>query len=336
MSEPQTPLAIQKSYDVFLSYAHTDAETAGRVTRAFVEVGLTVFDAFSESARLWGSDLYSLLSEIYPEQAHAAIVLFSHGYNASSWCRTELDLLTRRAAELPDSGVILPVRLDDAPVPTSMANLLYLDLRTTGVEELATLAKKRLEEWKEEQNELLARLTDDELMQRVATQRDTEAFGVLYERLYPLVRRYISEVVHAPDANDLASETMLTLWRKADRFDQTRGPLKSWLRIVARNAAIDHMRRQATQPLLGMFTDELPEAQSFDSSVLSQDLLTQLNDAMRILTEPEREVMALVLSGTPLSEIAQVLNVPVGAVRLRQHRAIKRLKKILGGVPKSK
>jgi len=68
---------IRKSYDVFVSYAHPDAETAERVVRALVRVGLTVFDASSESTVLWGADLYSSISELFPERTHAAIILLS-------------------------------------------------------------------------------------------------------------------------------------------------------------------------------------------------------------------------------------------------------------------
>jgi|GEM_PF-2227484 RNA polymerase sigma factor, sigma-70 family len=330
MSEPLTKLAVPKAYDIFLSYAHTDAEIAGEVAKALVEIGLTVFDVFAESAALWGADLYSSLGEIYPEQAHAAIVLLSEEYNRSSWCSRELDLLVRRAGELPDSGFILPVRLDDSPVPTLVANLLYLELRTTGATELAKLAKKRLEHWKEQGQEILARLTDDELMNRVATQRDTQAFDVLYKRLYPMVRRYASRVVHGPDADDLASEAMLKLWTTASRFDQNRGPLKLWLNTVIRNITVDYLRRQATPTHLGLFAEEPLETQSAEALVPSLELLHELNAAIGTLTESERQVINLLLAGTPLSDIAEILNVPVQAVRVRQHRAILKLRKKVG------
>jgi len=76
---------------------------------------------------------------------------------------------------------------------------------------LAKLAQEKLEHWKEQQDEFLARLGDDELMHRVTTQRDTRAFDILYERMYPLVRRYVSRMYRGPNADDLASEAMVRL-----------------------------------------------------------------------------------------------------------------------------
>jgi len=330
MPESSTGPVARSSYDIFLSYSHADSAAAGRVSSALREVGLSVFDA-SQSAEFWGSDFSSFLSSVYPERTHAAMVLLSQAYAESSWCTRELDLLALRAAEFPDAGFILPVRLDDAPVPTSIAHLLYLDFRNTEAGELANLAKKRLDEWKQEQHEVLARLTDEELMQRVTALRDSEAFGVLYERLYPFIRRYAAHLASEADADDLALEVMIKIWMKAGSFDRNRGPLQRWLYALCRNTAVDYMRHQVMQaPPHTLARNSLELSTELMSP--SAEMLNQLNEAVATLSEPERQIIAALCTGVPVSEIARQLNVPTTSVSIRLRRILWKLRKTLGGV----
>ena len=93
----------------------------------------------------------------------------------------------------------------------------------------------------------------EDLLSAVAS-GNRAAFDDLYEatarRLYPIVRR----IVVQPDlAEDVLQEAYLTIWRKAGQFDRRKGAAFSWLATIARNRAIDRLRRDDRRP-----HDEIP------------------------------------------------------------------------------
>ena len=67
-----------------------------------------------------------------------------------------------------------------------------------------------------------------------------ELYQVTSRRLFPIVRRI---VIQRDLAEDVLQETYLTIWRKAGQYDPKRGPSFSWMAAIARNRAIDRLRR---------------------------------------------------------------------------------------------
>ena len=65
------------------------------------------------------------------------------------------------------------IRLDDSPVPESISNLLYMDFGVTGLTAITEMVRQKIDQWKTRQKELLAALTDEELMRRAARDRDS-------------------------------------------------------------------------------------------------------------------------------------------------------------------
>ena len=80
-------------------------------------------------------------------------------------------------------------------------------------------------------------------------QGNREAFNELYHltsrRLFPIVRRI---VVQRDLAEDVLQETYLTIWNKAAQFDGNRGSSFGWMAAIARNGAIDRLRRDNCRP----------------------------------------------------------------------------------------
>ena len=85
--------------------------------------------------------------------------------------------------------------------------------------------------------------TDVSLLERVA-EGSAEALASLYDRhaavVYSIAARTTGD---ATVASDIVQETFLALWDRAELFDPTRGSLRGWLFAIARNRAIDHVRR---------------------------------------------------------------------------------------------
>ncbi|GAB3842632.1 hypothetical protein GCM10029963_16010 [Micromonospora andamanensis] len=97
-----------------------------------------------------------------------------------------------------------------------------------------------------------------ELEQLVEAARsgDEDAFRQLYRNLQPGLLRYLTALVGA-DAEDVASETWLQVARDLPTF--TGGEFRAWAVTIARNRAMDHLRRQRRRPALSVPVQELSE-----------------------------------------------------------------------------
>ncbi len=117
----------------------------------------------------------------------------------------------------------------------------------------------------------------------------------------------------APDtwtAEDAVQETLLRAWKYRDSFRAT-GSFEGWLIRICRHCLIDFAGRSAAQP-----TDEVPERAEHP------DTLHDLYDLLGRLPIHQREVVALCgLLGYDYLGAAELLDVPIGTVRSRLHRA---------------
>src|SRR5690242_348647 len=100
-----------------------------------------------------------------------------------------------------------------------------------------------------------ARAPNDEneiaLMARVRA-GDESAMSVLYDRYSGIVYGVALRVLgNTTAAEDVLQEIFLQLWRNPDAFDGSRGKLPAWLAVIARNRAIDHLRRRPAEDDLG-------------------------------------------------------------------------------------
>lgn len=165
----------------------------------------------------------------------------------------------------------------------------------------------------------------------IAHRRDRAAFTLLFARFAPriktfLMRRGASDAT----AEELAQETMLAVWRKAERFDPSKGSAEAWIFTIARNAAIDAGRRQ-----LGLASArlELENEPPGDKPVLGDEALVaaqsadRLTVAMRALPGDQVEVLRLAFfEDISHSEIASRLHLPLGTVKSRLRLAVQRLR----------
>ena len=92
-----------------------------------------------------------------------------------------------------------------------------------------------------------------DLLRRVAEQADPAAFRELYQTYGPRVKAYMMrQGADAATAEDLAQETLLTVWRRASLYAEDKGSAATWIFAIARNLRIDRLRRE-------MPWQELPE-----------------------------------------------------------------------------
>ena len=130
-------------YDVAISFAGEDRDTAERFALILKEKGLKVFYDIWEQADLWGRDLYQHLDDVYSKRARFCVMFLSKHYAAKAWTNHELKSAQTRAFQKSDE-YILPIRLDDTAIPGIRPTLGYIDLRHMTVEKAAELAIQKI------------------------------------------------------------------------------------------------------------------------------------------------------------------------------------------------
>jgi len=138
------------------------------------------------------------------------------------------------------------------------------------------------------------------------------------------------------DAEDVAQETFLTAFRKLNQFER-RSSFYTWLHRIAFNAAIDLQRRKkrtknqiASSDTIATLESAGQQTDSPESIVMANETVTQVQLAMSRLDTTRRNIIVLRdLQGMDYAEIASMLDIPVGTVRSRLHRARIELRDIM-------
>lgn len=173
----------------------------------------------------------------------------------------------------------------------------------------------------------------DESDPRNAGQTRAERFEAAYRELYAPIGAYVLRRLSSPEESaEVVAETFLTLWR---RFDEAPAgdALRPWTYGVARRVMANHRRGERRRAALSerLVTDLARLTQQAPDPAESVDDLAQLRAAMAQLSEPDRELLRLIAwEGLTTDEIAIALDARAGAVRLRLHRARRRLAAALG------
>ena len=156
-----------------------------------------------------------------------------------------------------------------------------------------------------------------------------ERFEAAYRELYEPICGYTLRRVRDPeDAAEAIAETFVTLWRRFERCPQGE-QLRPWLYGVARRVIANQRRGERRRTALGERLVENFDPAGFEATVGPEDP-TALAQAFAGLSESDRELLSLVAwEGLSRDEIAVALGTSRAAVRLRLHRARKRLRDAL-------
>ncbi len=173
------------------------------------------------------------------------------------------------------------------------------------------------------------------LIVRIAERGDREAFTALFSHFAPRVKSYLLRLGAAPEAaEELAQETLLTVWRRAASFDPSRAAASTWIFTIARNLRIDLSRRDGRSPPV-----DDPSMMN-DGPSRPDDALGAVEDEARILAAmarlPAEQAQVITLAfyaDKPHSEIAGDLGLPLGTVKSRLRLAMARLRIALAEPP---
>lgn len=161
-----------------------------------------------------------------------------------------------------------------------------------------------------------------EALARLATGGDDRAFEVLIARYQRRVHGFAYQHLRDPDeAQDLAQEIFVRLYRALDRYDGER-PFEPWFWKLAANVSLNYIRRRVATP-----SPDSGEGRGGDGQSPEAE---QLRDALAELEPMSR--LALVLhyySGLSLEEVSTSLGVSLSALKSRMHRARATLRRSL-------
>jgi RNA polymerase sigma factor (sigma-70 family) len=169
-----------------------------------------------------------------------------------------------------------------------------------------------------------------------ASWRDTEAFATLYDRYADQLYRYAYRRVGAEFAEDVVADTFLAAFRRRRDYDLTRPDARPWLfGIVTKEIARRHRAEQARYRALARAAtdDAVPGfADRVAAEVSAEAVRGPLATALRRLAKADRDVLLLIAwSGLSYEEVAETLQIKIGTVRSRLHRARQQVRGALGG-----
>ncbi|ESQ86771.1 RNA polymerase subunit sigma-24 [Asticcacaulis sp. AC460] len=170
--------------------------------------------------------------------------------------------------------------------------------------------------------------TPEALIARIAQSRDRQAYAQLFTRFAPKLKAFVmGQGMNAQEAEDLAQDVLLKVWRKAEMFDASKATAVTWIYSIARNLRIDAARKAKR-------TRELPEdlwqsepPRPADQQLADSQSVHTINGLMETLPEEQKTILRLSFyEDLSHGDIAAALALPLGTVKSRLRLAMTRLK----------
>ena len=183
---------------------------------------------------------------------------------------------------------------------------------------------------------------------RAMKKGNKEGLKEVYEEygsyIYGIVRQLLSV---KEEAEDITSEFFIRLWEKAGSYRAGSGH-KGWMATIARNMAIDLLRKRRREELVDFHTErtgyaedeeygqqaagrrDILEAAGSGAQSVEDEVLSEISmkEALLTLKDSEREVIHMKIMGElTFQEISDILQVPLGTVTWRYREAIKKLRR---------
>ena len=163
----------------------------------------------------------------------------------------------------------------------------------------------------------------------IAAKKCRDSFSALFDFYAPRLKSYMMRLGAAElEAEDLAQDVMVTVWRKAGLYDRRQASVSTWIFRIARNRRIDRFRRavrpelDADDPMLRPPDIEQPDA-ALDRAQIEETVRAEL---AKLPPEQLELLQAAFYDGLSHSEIATRFNLPLGTVKSRIRLAFGRLR----------
>jgi RNA polymerase sigma-70 factor (ECF subfamily) len=179
-------------------------------------------------------------------------------------------------------------------------------------------------------------LADEEVMQLVQ-QGDPRAFELLYDRhggaAFSLAYRMTG---NRTSAEDVAQEAFLSIWRSRLRYQPERGSVRTWVLGIVHNRAIDGLRRSMVHDRRRSGAEGIEERheapERTEVEVARREEARHVQGALDTLPEDQRRTIELAyFGGFSQSQIADMLDTPIGTVKGRMRLGLEKLRQQLSG-----
>jgi RNA polymerase sigma-70 factor, ECF subfamily len=181
-------------------------------------------------------------------------------------------------------------------------------------------------------------LADEEVMQLVQ-RGDPRAFELLYDRhggaAYSLAYRIVGKQA---TAEDVVQEALLSIWRSRRRYDPTRGSVRTWILGIVHNRAVDGLRRSSVHDRrrepLDVVEEHFEARERTDVEVARREEARSVRGALETLPTEQRQTIELAyFGGFTQSQIAELMEQPVGTVKGRMRLGLEKMRReLVGGV----
>jgi RNA polymerase sigma-70 factor, ECF subfamily len=181
----------------------------------------------------------------------------------------------------------------------------------------------------------LRSLADEDVMQLVR-RGDPRAFEIIYERhasaAFSLAYRMMGT---RSGAEDVLQDAFLSAWRSGERYDRARGSVRTWLLGIVHHRAIDALRRATVHDRRRVDDEGIEERfearERTDVEVARREEADVVRAAMGSLPADQCQVIELAyFGGFTHTEIAEMLEAPVGTVKGRMRLGLKKMRERLG------
>lgn len=177
----------------------------------------------------------------------------------------------------------------------------------------------------------LRRLADEELMELVC-RNDAAAFEIVLERhldaAFSLAYRMIGR---RSLAEDVVQEATLSTWRSGTRYDRSRGSVRNWILGITHHRAVDALRRDGVRTGKNVSDEGLEEhleaPDRTDVEVARRDEAQEIRSVLQRLPDEQVRVIELAyFGGFTHTEIAEMLDLPIGTVKGRMRLGLEKMR----------
>jgi RNA polymerase sigma-70 factor (ECF subfamily) len=159
---------------------------------------------------------------------------------------------------------------------------------------------------------------------------DPDALAEAHRTYGGLVLGYLRRALRDPAAaEDVHQEVFLEVWRRGPSYDPDRSSLGTWIMLIARSRAIDHLRRRIPEPL----DPQSARAGEPEDPTASPDLLVERwAMAVHLARLPDEQARILRMrfhEGLSQTEIAERTGIPLGTVKTYMVRGLRRLRELM-------
>ena len=169
---------------------------------------------------------------------------------------------------------------------------------------------------------------DQEKLITLAKKGDKNAFSEIYRIFLARIFRFIYYLIKDEAlAEDLTQDTFVRAWRALPTFSTQKGTLQAYLFRIARNLVIDNQRKRKESALTSDIIEIIESPENLENKIVAKEEKNEVAKALLILDSEEKEAVILrYFEDLSYDEISKTLGKKSGAIRVKVHRALEKLK----------